>query len=73
MAVRVVGAPAGTAAWPAAAAERQMLLDLPFELDIANYSLVKSWVDGRHGTTYPGMPWEPKASFQAVAGYYRTH
>ena len=28
---------------------------------------------GVHGTTYPEMPWEPKESFRAVAGYYSTH
>ncbi len=25
---------------------------------------------GKHGTTYPDMPWEPKESFRAVADYY---
>jgi hypothetical protein len=25
--------------------------------------------NGRHGTTYPDMPWEPKGSFKAVADY----
>ncbi len=30
------------------------------DLDMASYSLVKSYVD-KHGTTYPDMPWEPKA------------
>ena len=25
---------------------------------------------GRHGDTYPDMPWEPKESFKAVADYY---
>ena len=25
---------------------------------------------GEHGVTYPGMPWEPKESFRAVAEYY---
>ncbi len=40
------------------------------DLDMASYSLVKNSADGRHGTTYPEMPWEPKESFQAVADYY---
>jgi hypothetical protein len=44
-----------------------------YDLDIANYSLVKSYEDGRHGTTYPDMPWEPKESFQAVARYFANH
>jgi hypothetical protein len=28
---------------------------------------------GRHGQTYPEMPWEPKESFRAVAEYYAKH
>ena len=28
---------------------------------------------GRHGTTYPDLPWEPKESFRAVADYYSKH
>ena len=28
---------------------------------------------GKHGTTYPDMPWEPKESFRAVADYYANH
>ena len=27
---------------------------------------------GKHGTTYPDMPWEPKESFKAVADYYKS-
>ncbi len=42
------------------------------DLDMASYSLVKSYVD-KHGTTYPDMPWEPKESFKAVADYFATH
>jgi hypothetical protein len=42
------------------------------DLDMASYSLVKSYV-GKHGTTYPDMPWEPKESFKAVANYFATH
>jgi len=60
--------------------------DPRFDLDIASYSLVKSyggrlaplgnahphapWDRERLGTTYPDMPWEPKTSFQAVADHY---
>ncbi|HEY5986851.1 MAG TPA: hypothetical protein VIV12_10810 [Streptosporangiaceae bacterium] len=56
------------------------------DLDMASYSLVKSygsslgdlattfpntfWDATRSGTTYPDMPWEPKQSFQAVADFY---
>jgi hypothetical protein len=41
-----------------------------YDLDMASSSLVKYFDDGRHGTTYPDMPWEPKESFRAVANYY---
>ncbi|MBV9448845.1 MAG: hypothetical protein JO345_23400 [Streptosporangiaceae bacterium] len=60
--------------------------DPKFDLDMANYSLVRSygnrlgelavtlpgipWDDSLMGTTYPDMPWEPKESFGAVAGAY---
>ena len=40
-----------------------------YDLDMASYSLVKSYAD-KHGTTYPDMPWEPKESFKAVADYF---
>lgn len=40
------------------------------DLDMASYSIVKFYDDGRHGVTYPDMTWEPKQSFQAVAEYY---
>jgi hypothetical protein len=43
-----------------------------YDLDMASYSLVKSYVN-THGTTYPDMPWEPKESFAAVAEYYGNH
>jgi hypothetical protein len=39
------------------------------DLDMSALSLVKSY-DGRRGTTYPDMPWEPKAAFRAVAACY---
>ena len=40
------------------------------DLDLASYGLVKV-LDHAHGTAYPGMPWEPKAAFAAVADAYR--
>ncbi len=43
--------------------------DPQLDLDVASYSLVKNYIDG-HGKTYPDMPWEPKASFHALADYY---
>lgn len=44
-----------------------------YDLDMASYSLVKSYSKGRYGKTYPDMPWEPKESFRAVADYYAKH
>lgn len=42
------------------------------DLDMASYSLVKSFSD-RTGSTYPDLPWEPKESFHAVADYFAGH
>ncbi|MEV7013692.1 hypothetical protein [Streptosporangium sp. NPDC051022] len=42
------------------------------DLDLASYGVVKVYED-RFGTTYPDMPWEPKAAFAALADYYREH
>jgi len=44
--------------------------DPRYDLDTTNQSLVKYYEHGRHGTTYPDMPWEPKESFKAVADHY---
>ena len=41
-----------------------------YDLDRATSSLVKYYENGRHGTTYPDMTWEPKEVFKAVADYY---
>lgn len=40
------------------------------DLDAGSFGLVKPCPDGRLGTTYPDMAWEPKKSFAAVADYY---
>lgn len=53
--------------------ERQLARTLSFDLDIVRYSLVKTFLDVRHGSTYPDMPWEPKESFKVVADYYANH
>jgi hypothetical protein len=42
--------------------------NLPHNSD-PKFDLVKSYANG-HGLTYPDMPWEPKESFRAVAGYF---
>jgi hypothetical protein len=44
--------------------------DPRYDLDMSSFALVKTYADGRHGTTYPDMPWEPKESFRAVAESY---
>ncbi|MEP7288679.1 MAG: abortive infection protein [Chloroflexota bacterium] len=43
-----------------------------YDLDMASYSLVKTFVD-KQGSTYPDMTWEPKESFKAVSAYYAKH
>ena len=40
------------------------------DLDLASPSIVRV-LEGRHGDTYPDLPWEPKAAFTALAGCYR--
>lgn len=47
--------------------------DPRFDLDMAGSSLVKYFEDGRRGTTYPDLHWEPKESFRAVADYFANH
>jgi hypothetical protein len=39
------------------------------DLDLASLGIDKV-LEGRSGTTYPGLPWEPKAAFSAVAEFY---
>ncbi|MEV0838844.1 hypothetical protein AB0I55_04730 [Actinocatenispora sera] len=39
------------------------------DLDLASGGVVKV-LDGRLGETYPGLPWEPKAAFAAIAERY---
>ncbi|WP_405803281.1 hypothetical protein [Streptomyces sp. NBC_01187] len=39
------------------------------DLDLASYGIVKVFED-RLGTTYPDMPWEPKAAFTALADFH---
>jgi len=46
--------------------------DPKYDLDMASYSLVKSYAN-KHGTTDPNLPWEPKKSFKAVADYFAKH
>jgi len=41
------------------------------DLDMASYGIVKVLPGGMTGKQYPGMPWEPKKAFQAVADRYR--
>jgi hypothetical protein len=46
--------------------------DPRFDVDRASSGLVRYLERGR-GTTYPDLPWEPRAAFGAVAEFYRTH
>jgi hypothetical protein len=42
------------------------------DFDMASYSLVKTLPGPAAATAYPGMPWEPKQSFRAVADFYEA-
>jgi len=44
-----------------------------YDLDMASYSLVKSFADNKRGNTYPDMTWEPKEAFKAASEYYAKH
>ncbi|MDR9856240.1 hypothetical protein RJP21_21805 [Paenibacillus sp. VCA1] len=43
----------------------------PLNLDTASYSVVRTLKGGQTGAAYPGMPWEPKASFAALAELFK--
>ena len=40
------------------------------DLDMASWGVVKV-LENRRGSTYPDMPWEPKAEFIALADFYQ--
>jgi hypothetical protein len=42
------------------------------DFDLGSFGIVKVLPAGRTGTAYPGMPWEPKAAFHALAEYGRA-
>lgn len=42
------------------------------DFDLGSFGIVKVLPPGRTGTAYPGMPWEPKAAFSALAEYGRA-
>ncbi|MBN9108453.1 MAG: hypothetical protein J0I34_06700 [Pseudonocardia sp.] len=42
------------------------------DFDLGSFGIVKVLPDGRTGSTYPRMPWEPKAAFFALAEYGRA-
>ncbi len=44
--------------------------DPQHDLDMANYALVNSYSDNKHGVIYQDMMWEPKESFKGVVDYY---
>ncbi|WP_206038116.1 hypothetical protein [Rhodococcus sp. HNM0569] len=39
------------------------------DLDLASFGIVRVLED-RRGSSYPDMPWEPKAAFAAIADFY---
>jgi len=41
------------------------------DFDLGSFGIVKTLTHGRTGNAYPGMPWEPKAAFSALAEYGR--
>lgn len=41
------------------------------DFDKASFGIVKVLGAGRTGSAYPGLPWEPKAAFNALADYGR--
>jgi hypothetical protein len=43
--------------------------DPRLDLDMASWGVVKV-LENRRGSTYPDMPWEPKAAFTALADFY---
>jgi hypothetical protein len=43
-----------------------------YDLDMASYSVVKTYTD-QNGITYKDMQWEPKKSFFALAEYYAKY
>ncbi|UUE28657.1 hypothetical protein LRQ08_29825 (plasmid) [Rhodococcus qingshengii] len=45
--------------------------DPRYDLDLASLSIVRI-LEGRGGSTYPDMPWEPKEAFAAVAEFYSS-
>ncbi|MER7045065.1 hypothetical protein [Streptomyces jumonjinensis] len=42
------------------------------DFDKASFGVVKVLDGGRTGTAYPGLPWEPKAAFHALAKFGRS-
>jgi hypothetical protein len=42
------------------------------DFDKASFGVVKVFDGGRTGTAYPGLPWEPKVAFHALAHYGRS-
>jgi hypothetical protein len=45
--------------------------ELREDFDIASAGIVRVLDGERRGRRYPGMPWEPKVAFTALADYYR--
>ena len=43
------------------------------DLDMVGYSITKTWADGRPGSVYDGVSWDPKEAFYALKEFNRTH
>jgi hypothetical protein len=62
----VAGALLSTFATPEACTDD----DPRYDVDMDSMSLVKALPNGRHGTAYPDMAWEPKQAFAVVASHF---
>ena len=43
------------------------------DLDMAGFGIVKTYPDGKMGSTYEGVNWEPKEAFYAIRDFYKLH
>lgn len=43
------------------------------DLDMIGYSIVKTYEDGRAGSVFEGVNWDPKEVFYALKEFYKTH
>jgi hypothetical protein len=72
LAICEAGGMAGGFVWTFADPWLTHSADPRHDLDMTSTALVKTLERGT-GTTYPGMGWEPKRAFGAVASFYASH